>query len=534
MIRFAFSILLICLVAVARPATAEEYRRTVNLELDAVEGAISYQIEIKNVETGKTIKRKMKEPVWTGKLTVGSYEMRVRAFDYRGIPGDWSTPDKFDVGLEKVKLLHPEPGAKLTGSGDSQKLEFKWQEIGAVKDYDVEITSNDGTYKKTKSVSGGSFDADVPVAQNFTWKVTAHGPSGLQSETTGEFTVYGGKLDKPALIAPKNEFVRELNWAPVPKAQSYGVRLLRLDRKAKKWEEIHSSADQKENALSFSHEWPGGVYRLKVLAHADKYAPSDTSSVTFKVRDGDRSPEAEWEATIRDSILRYNGWYGVGSYMLTMIQYTSTNYDQVHPASANFNGIGGTVSLGAGYLKKNATYGFYGSIADAGFLKSGESHPNLYNSAEADGVRMDRVGHTRGEFRTLVGVFYQEMPVATGNPISLDLNPISNANFVGPHLGFEYLYPLSPKFGLQALIHIYDGIFNLHTPNGQPASAAMTTQLGLRGSYRLTPRITGLAGIIQRNNSFDYGSVPGNPNGGQTNTIRFSETSMNLILEYNF
>ncbi len=94
----------------AGAAEAAPYRRLVNFEWEAIEGAKNYEIELKqnkeDAQDGKSkvFTFKVKDAAWNGRLTPGKYVMRLRTRDYRGVPGEWSPPSDFNVGLDTAVL----------------------------------------------------------------------------------------------------------------------------------------------------------------------------------------------------------------------------------------------------------------------------------------------------------------------------------------------------------------------------------------------------------------------------------------------
>src|SRR5437868_4889588 len=83
-------------LAEAKTETANS-QRSVELEIEAVDGASSYEIELISMQNKKVLNFKMKTPLWKAKVKPGLYEMRLRSYDSRGVPGEWSENEKFAV-----------------------------------------------------------------------------------------------------------------------------------------------------------------------------------------------------------------------------------------------------------------------------------------------------------------------------------------------------------------------------------------------------------------------------------------------------
>jgi hypothetical protein len=163
-----------------------------------------------------------------------------------------------------------------------------------------------------------------------------------------------------------------------------------------------------------------------------------------------------------------------------------------------------------------------------------------FASAEANAVYRYQVGE-RGELRVQMGPFYKELPetvgiktTTTGSGSSSEDQIIKTA---GPHVGGEYWYSLSPKLGLQLNAHVYMSVVGLSTPNGQPLEPSMSTQLGLMGSYRITPTFTGLIGYAMREDKVSYKAKPDTSNfavDGDVNESTIVGNYLNFFAEWSF
>src|SRR5690606_15542712 len=100
---------------------------------------------------------------------------------------------------------------------------------------------------------------------------------------------------------------------------------------------------------------------------------------------------------------------------------------------------------------------------------------------------------------------------------------------IGPRYGVEYWRAISPKLGFQANGHIYYNMLKVSTPSGGDIEATPSFQIGLLGSYRLTPKATGLAGYAYRLDSMAYKSVT---TPGQVNKVDLTGHYLNLFLEW--
>ena len=77
MIKHLIFLILLTSIFVTGAASAAPYRRLVNFEWEAIEGAKSYEIELKQIKAagepdGKVFNFKTKEPAWNGQLSAGT------------------------------------------------------------------------------------------------------------------------------------------------------------------------------------------------------------------------------------------------------------------------------------------------------------------------------------------------------------------------------------------------------------------------------------------------------------------------------
>lgn len=508
-------------------AFASEYKRVVNMEWEPIEGAKSYEMELSPVpmpEGAKPLLEKTVVPDWSGPLVPGTYSMRIRAKDKRNVPGAWSSPEEFKVNIESVKLTSPKTNEMVKSDEIAEvEVDLKWQEVGGAKDYVVEVQSEDGIFSKTQVADENELSLVVPVAKKYTWKVLARYSDAIQSDATAvdQFSVIGKKLKTPEIAKPANEFVRDLRWTTPEFAETYDYVIFRLDPKTKKWESISQTKDTKENALEFDNKWPGGRYKMALRAKSNLRENSGKTEIQFKVFKGDRSPATEFTQTVRQSIDRTKGFYAIGSYLISTIDFKGTNYDKL--GSTNFQSIAGTGRLGLGYLGKNSPWGGLGILDFSGITVEDQNF--TFASGVFDVIYRGN-NSERGESRHYIGAFYKELPDIQGNGLGTYTGTEKIAS-QGPHYGYEYWYALTPKFGMQVNAHVYYNMFKAKTPNDRPILPSTSYQLGILGSYRWTNTITGLIGYAYRLDTVSYKA-----NNDQTNSIEVEGHYLNLFLEW--
>lgn len=537
MVRALMLLLSFTFLMATESAWAAPYRRLVNFEWEAIEGANSYEIELQQVKEdgkGKVFNFKVKEPSWNGRLAAGKYLLKLRSRDYRGVPGEWSPPSDFNVGLESAVLKFPAAHARFATKDESTtEMTFQWEPVGGADKYHFDLVSEDGKTKISEDVKTNSFKVKVPVAANYTWKVSATNEEGIQSDavSVAQFSVLGKPLALPKVDKPESEFVRDVKWDKPDNVAAFDVYVLKYSVESKKWEKFKVFENYQDNTLAFDPAWPGGKYQVVVRAKSNLRPSSPLAKETFKVRSGDRSPAAEYTALVRMSIERLSGWYAIGSYLVTQMQFSGVNPE--HNSTVSYSAVGGTARAGLGWTSPFTNWGFLTIVDMSGFTFQGKTR--TFASAEANAVYRMAVGD-RGEARFQVGPYYKELPETVGDPFS-GTSQDYTISAVGPHAGAEYWYSITPKFGLQVNAHLYTSLMKISTPNGEPLQPTLSTQFGFLGSYRFTKTFTGLAGYAHREDKLSYKAVPSSSNfavDGDVNESTIVGNYLNIFAEWSF
>ncbi|MFN8791587.1 MAG: hypothetical protein ACK5Y2_09060 [Bdellovibrionales bacterium] len=359
---------LVFFVTVAAWGESSVYRRLVNFEWEPVEEAKYYEIEIRKKGPTKSTSFTTTSAEWNGRLQIGRYEFRLRTLGKRKIPGEWSGYSDLDVGLEPVKALTPAPEAQVKGAdAETHEVEFSWSPTPAATGYSIEVLNEKNEKVFEDKVSGTSVKKSLPVATRYTWTGRAISAEGLESEalTQNPFVVVGPKLEKPKIEKPDHEFIRELKWEPSTLAESYDVILARYNPQIKKWQKFKEFENLTQTSLNFEQDWPGGQYRLIVKSKAAIRDPSELSAISFAVRQGDRSPAAEYVHTLRKSIDRFNGWFAHASWFASSISMSSQYRNSV---GFETEAITGTGRFGMGWIKPDSDWGFLALGDVSGFV----------------------------------------------------------------------------------------------------------------------------------------------------------------------
>lgn len=514
--------------------TSSKSRRSTEIEWNDIPGAKSFEIEITPLDRKDGVTNPFLFttllPKWSGELKPGKYSMRLRSKDKRSVPGEWSKSEVF-----YVKLYAPQPKNPLendvikTNENENSELTFQWEKQSEASLYKIHIEDESKTFSQDLESTSNKLSIKLPVARKYSWYLKGFDKQGNEGEPMDNpipFTLLGKKLSTPKIAIPETAFVREIKWTSVPYAETYVYEFFRRGAN-RKWKKILRE-ETNQTQIPFDSSWKGGEYKLSVQAIAPLRESSKIHSIRFEVAQGARTIAAEQFALLRKSIDRTNNWYFTASYLITQINYTSTNWDE--GKAAQFKGLGGTGRLGFGYLDKATPYGFLGVLEYSGFIISNNVYK--YPTIEVHGIYR-WVSDNAGEFRASSGLYYKELPeIISQNNENTEFK-LFQIKALGLHAGGEYWFPLNSKLGLQTNARIYIPLQG-QVPNGEKLTTAPSYQLGFLGSLRLNKKATGLVGIAYRKDIIKYGvsDALAKSEGHSTNDSSVDGTYLNFYLEW--
>lgn len=539
--NFWFNLILAVLIgatSASEPSFAAEpkVRRNVQIEFETVEGATFYEVQVvrKDDRSKKQLRFKTKEPLWEANIKPGIYEMQVRAYDDRDVPGDWSPPTDLQVRLPAIIVKGPAPEATVQASdAKEQEVKLEWEPIPGAQSYKVILKGANDAFKIEKEVKEPRLETAVPVGHEVSWNVAAvddRGEDGEQSSDMYKFKLQGPPLEKPQISKPISKYVRELEWAAPDNATYYSYNLSYYNPKKKGWESVAAKADSKENKFKMDVTKPSGKYRLQVQAHGEYRNPSKPAQLDFYSQGGFKDEKEFDNAILRDSVVKPTNFYAIASYLLTQIDYKFAHSDA--GTSATFGAIGGTGRIGAGYQEPRSNWGGFGIIDYSGFTIQGQNF--TFASMEVHVTRKMEFGQG-GLLLFGSGLFSKELPLVDGNPTDGFIG-VGKVRGNGPHAGFSYWFPINDRFGAQVNARLYYTMFG-SSSSGAKAQGAMTMQYGLLGSYRLGRSWMGYAGYVFRKDEAQYAANPDASVSfaeGRSNVITIQGHYLNLVLEWSF
>ena len=327
-----FTVSLFLLLFIVKAATATESNRVVDLEWGTVEGASEYELQFVRILKDQVKKKPAyfttTEPQWRGRLNFGLYQMRIRTYDERGVPGTWTDPTEVAVKVKAPPLLSPEHKIKiLTKSDGDFETTFKWARTTGADRYRIEVRNDTGSFSETREVKEETFTLTLPVAQKYHWKVTAIMPNNQDGEPAKKaqsFILIAKPIDLPVINPPDTKFVESLSWSKPGRSEWYRLFLYKKNKK-NIWKKIKKIKKHTSNEYKFDLSQESGDYKFSVYAEAKYTERSPNTFVEFPVKGGLRSPAAIEEAILKDSMEKPHSFYAIASYLLTIMQFDGEN-----------------------------------------------------------------------------------------------------------------------------------------------------------------------------------------------------------------
>lgn len=468
------------------------FERDVTLEIEPIEGAQSYEVELKKTPLGEVLQSKVREPKWNGRLSIGFYEMRNRSIDLRGVAGHWSQWEAFEVGLDKPNVnatIDAEVVENLT------TLHFQWAAVEGATRYSVEIKGAEGAFNLLQNVETPPFDQKVPANQKYKWKVVALGPENLTSEVEGELDLSNGPLEAPVIAKPINSRNPQIVWSSSPDAQTFEIKLERYLPKQKRWESLFTTNTGSREGIALNPQFPDGIYRVTIIAQAESRAPSPAAVANFRVKRTIQAPPS-------------GPWYARAAISVDAIKYNANNVEG--------SSTGETFGLELGRLKSGDRWGV--SLGGEFSMFSNDGQSLNSNAAQLSLLRRDILG-TSGELVSSLAAAYKSMPV-----------PNSSISALGPAIGLRYSQKLSSAYGLHFGIRIDDSLMSLKTPNGESMESSLSYSADLLFSRRWNRQFIGYIGYRRKDDQLRYQAT----GGVGTSATSIRADSLNIIFEYDF
>lgn len=268
-------------------------RRWIDLAWDENRDVYAYEVELYSVnekqENKLVFKKKFRAPKWSKQVVPGQYNFRMRGFDKRDVPGEWSEFSFIDVRLPAPIYINPLPNDNLKGLEElEEKIFFEWKNVEGAKFYYVEVW-NDKTHFKAYT-KDNKHEFTIPVAKKYEWRVVAlvnkDDPLPGKDGNGVKFFLNGGALKAPVVthIVENNKF--KFSWSKPKYTTDFEYQLMKLGLNHK-WTVFDRNGYFNKQKLEFDLEKFQGEFRFALRAKTDGRAPSPYSFIEFNVTGSD-------------------------------------------------------------------------------------------------------------------------------------------------------------------------------------------------------------------------------------------------------
>lgn len=525
MMRWMIGLLFFFTVSLAAQQPNVE-SRTVTISWEAVLNANYYEILFINDE-GKEFNYKTPSAEWSGTLPYGKYNLKIRSYDSRDVPGKWGTDEVVYIKYKAISLNLPKNKSRIKSS-NAQKymVNFSWSQAGPAATYKLKIKAKNSDFQKEIEVQNTQSEQELPVANIYTWSVQPY-YKDIAGEVSEEsvFALLGPKLENPKFKKPENEFTDVIEWTQSDYTKQ---NLLKIEQKTQNGWKTVGVKKIKESKVDLS-SFEGGEFKLSLMSKAPLRKSSDVVSMEHFLNPKRRDPAFVKQQILKDSIAKPTDYYFIASYLVTQINYK--NFDLENNRQSQFDALGGTGRLGMGWKDQDSPWGVSGVFDLSGF-NLGEknfSFPSLevHTTYMTKPLEIDQLNFS-------AGLYTRELPVLNAQDSTVyDVQTISQ---LGAHAGFNYWYPLTKDYGLKVHSHAYYGLPSGKAPNGESVESELSYQYGLLASYRMSKNWMGLIGYTYRLDKMKYKANQNNTSDPSltSNTVEYGGHYLNLQLEINF
>jgi hypothetical protein len=495
--RFAslFILFLFALLSLTEISFAAALRQ-VEVEWEPIDDAVSYDVEFLT-EENKSVALKVDE-VREAKCRVsiepGSYQVRVRSRDERGLVGRWGDPQMVLVPEFPIVIKSPQEGEAIHAENNIGIVTLKWEFARTSGSFPIEIqvfairtdsahpVEDRPVYSTT--TSGQSAIIELPVGSTYDARLISK--SSSQSELAKvRFQVVGRPLDAPEISQVLYENRPFLSFSRPEGAETINLRIQGLDQKDGQFKLLEQKELKDQMRLSID-ELPRNR-PLLIQARAESKVRAASSNQTFFL---EKDLLAQPESTeIAPTVFRRSASANVfAKYNLSSADYVSQSFEKSSVSTSK--GITGTLVLGGEKFTSSGVHGISSQFEFGGLTVENSN----YTFVRAQVKYVFRKSLLLPlELRGGAGVRYANLPEIN----RLSDNSISGGTMwsAGPHFHLDLWYQLIPRIALQTEVSASIPFFGKASNNAKIESG-MSYQYSLKVAYSLSPHIIASVGLL--------------------------------------
>ncbi len=508
-----------------------DLHRSLEMELEQVPGSTGYEVEVTRLlADGKKkppMTFKLETTVWKATLLPGHYEMRVRSFDERHVPGDWTTPLDFIVKLFPPQIISPKDKEEIVSQDDQkEKVKLEWSAVNRATKYIVTVLDQKGNKVLEETASDPTITVKIPVASEYTWHVLPTTDDGTQADPSvdAHFKIIGKKLDSPSISKIPEEDTKLITWKPVEFAQTYNV-ILEFKTKTGEYKELLNKKLISPH-LQFDTPLKTGKYRFKVRAQSANRLDSDFSTAEFD------SFSAQDEQLHRASYqTKFPLFVKLGG-GTTGFNYTNQSMDFNSTTSFPTQGVTGIFSVGT-WFREKSKWGMVATVETE--VVPNLNQNNAYNTIGLQAVRRFNFG-TSSQIRVYLGALMNQVPDVVSDQEHNFYQRISTT--YGPSLQLAYYVGLTDNWALKFSAQMSPTLGG-QTPDGGNLRTKIDGELNFALLRNISEHFIAGLEYYNRNQQVTYWSSTAN-NGfsgspGMTpNSLELDSQTLMLTLEFGF
>ncbi|CAM5998646.1 unnamed protein product [Sphagnum balticum] len=443
--------------------------RDVSFSWEAIPGAVSYEIQIADLEDFEKplIENKVETLSLTASLKPKKYFFRVRGIDDKGVVGPWSPNSTLSVAPAIPELKLPEANFSSSFYDSNVLMTFTWNECEGCSLYEIVVKDAKGTDIIDATTEAPTYSTTAILDGSFTWKVRGVTPDEISSDFSEPrpFKLERSPFGPPQLLGPddqgKNTTHRPMTftWNKDSSARFSDLVIEQIDGDQK----IERFPNLKETTFTKTFETPG-QYKWYVSAKATKDSSEIKSAPRYFKEIYDPLHGGNFEIEINYS--NVNDRYSTTSSLQTA---GNTQINQQSISTGNFEGF----TLGY-YLTRGL--GLYVS-GRAGTMSLEKT---TANEQESDATLRLRFGANKFAQEYWFG--YRKMDI-----FELENTPaVSDVQFTttGPLIGTRMIATVNSKVQIPLTFYYYKPLFtaqNLASFNGDVMGGSVGVKYNLTG-----------------------------------------------------
>lgn len=472
---------------------------TVVVDLVPVEGAVSYQVEIKSFErqSQPALETTTTTPVVDLVLETGRYILRTRSIDASGALGTWSEWFDFEV---KSRISSPEsresdPVDDTEDDESGRRVEIGLGDIDTPVDnflaHEMEIVSSGNAKRVRIRTREDHFEANLrPGAYRL--RVRTHFKSGGRTSWSEPRSLVVAPPPPRALApsfredySPRTPEKTEILFRWKASREIRSVRLRIYDDEGKIVEDVRSEKASARIALPNDRRYEWSV------ANVDS---NEGARRSFTIGNYTRVGVTPAEAP--PSIF---AWY---RQIFSTIQFMTANADNDANVSQRLFASSGELALGKWSSSNGRGYLAVGALSAI----ATEDTALTYGTASVlTGQRWSFANGTR--LRAWAGLSYHDTPtvIAVRVPeVSYYYDHVAGA---GPEFRVSYFGSLTESVGWHLFANGYLGVVGVHTPANRDFVSQDSISYGAQTAWRISPTYTTFVGYtFQKDNAVYRGN----------------------------